>query len=209
MSMSIGERIKVLRVLNGLSQEDLASLSGINRASISCWEGDTYSPSPSKMQQLAKILGCSPAYMVFGEPCIESAMWILSDAERRQDLITNTVTVFIPKLLLENGFTHYLVDVDQKILILKRGESNNDPTIIVTESEYIWNLLTKVCLSVIKNAGKIVHSASANDTKEITHRLRIREYKKALAAFTAVEKQYLEAKMHLDSFADLDIQTHD
>lgn len=60
--MTMGEYIKQLRTSHGFSQEELGKMVGVNRAAVNKWEcGRVENIKRSTIEQLAKILGVSPA----------------------------------------------------------------------------------------------------------------------------------------------------
>lgn len=73
--MKPGARIKILRILSGFTQEKLAELAGVNRASLVSWERGDYNPSVPAAESLGKVLQCPPGYFLFGNPSIDSAAW--------------------------------------------------------------------------------------------------------------------------------------
>jgi len=52
-------QIRSLRKKIGLSQEELAALVGVDRATVSKWEGGKFKPSEEKVRQLASLSGAS------------------------------------------------------------------------------------------------------------------------------------------------------
>lgn len=54
--VSIGERIKLARQLNGMTQSELASKLGCSISTVARWEHDKNVPSQREMDRLAKIL---------------------------------------------------------------------------------------------------------------------------------------------------------
>lgn len=76
--MKPGARIKILRILSGLTQERLAELAGLNRSSLVFWERGVYNPSAGAAEALGKVLLCPPGYIMFGTPLPESAVWELT-----------------------------------------------------------------------------------------------------------------------------------
>lgn len=76
--MKPGARIKILRILSGLTQERLAELAGLNRSSLVFWERGVYNPSAGAAEALGKVLLCPPGYIMFGTPLPESAAWELT-----------------------------------------------------------------------------------------------------------------------------------
>ena len=60
-----GESVKPLRELQGMSQKDLASESGVSQSTISAIERNRISLDVERAQQLARVLKCHPAVLVF------------------------------------------------------------------------------------------------------------------------------------------------
>ena len=57
--MKLSEKIIALRKANGMTQEDLASICGVSRQSISKWEADIALPETEKLLTLAKLFRIS------------------------------------------------------------------------------------------------------------------------------------------------------
>ncbi|MBQ3036038.1 MAG: helix-turn-helix transcriptional regulator, partial [Lachnospiraceae bacterium] len=55
--MDIGAKIKELRILNGLTQEELADRSELSKGFISQLENDLTSPSISTLEDILQCLG--------------------------------------------------------------------------------------------------------------------------------------------------------
>ena len=65
MTPSPGERIKELRVLAEMSQEELGSRVGVQRAAINKYERGTVENIPLKtIEKIARVFDVSPAYIV-------------------------------------------------------------------------------------------------------------------------------------------------
>lgn len=65
MENNIGSRIKELRTLNGLSQEELGKRVGVQRAAINKYETGVVENIPIKtIERIAKALDVSPTYLV-------------------------------------------------------------------------------------------------------------------------------------------------
>ena len=75
--MDIGSKIRELRILNGLTQEELADRSELSKGFISQLENDVTSPSISTLEDILQCLGMTiseffskddePPQTVFGE----------------------------------------------------------------------------------------------------------------------------------------------
>ncbi len=76
MDMSIGKRIKEIRIINGLTQEELADRAELSKGFISQVERDLTSPSIATLEDILQCLGvdiadffakAEPVQTVFGE----------------------------------------------------------------------------------------------------------------------------------------------
>ena len=95
--MDIGSKIRELRILNGLTQEELADRSELSKGFISQLENDVTSPSISTLEDILQCLGMTiseffsrdaePPQTVFGEE---------DYFEKKDDELGNTTTWIIP-----------------------------------------------------------------------------------------------------------------
>lgn len=65
--MTIGKRIKKLRLDNNMSAKDLAFIVGIAKETLSNWETDKHEPSRFYIPILAKALNTTTDYIAYGE----------------------------------------------------------------------------------------------------------------------------------------------
>jgi len=63
--VSIGESVRIIRELQGFSQNELARLSGIPQATLSAIENDRVRLGVERAKVLARALRCHPAVLVF------------------------------------------------------------------------------------------------------------------------------------------------
>jgi len=63
--VSVGESVRIIRELQGLSQNRLAELSGIPQATLSAIENDRVRLGVERAKVLARALHCHPAVLVF------------------------------------------------------------------------------------------------------------------------------------------------
>lgn len=102
MAMKIGKRIKELRILNGLTQEELASRTELSKGFISQIERDLTSPSISTLEDILQSLGVSVAHffsyseeeqVVFSEEeyfekideeFFNTVEWVIPNAQKNQ-----------------------------------------------------------------------------------------------------------------------------
>ena len=65
VSVSVGESVRIIRELQGLSQNELAQHTGISQATISAIENDRVRLGVERAKALARALKCHPAVLVF------------------------------------------------------------------------------------------------------------------------------------------------
>lgn len=65
VSVSVGESVRVIRELQGLSQNELAQRTGISQATISAIENDRVRLGVERAKALARALKCHPGVLVF------------------------------------------------------------------------------------------------------------------------------------------------
>lgn len=63
--VSVGESVRIIRELQGLSQNQLADASGLPQSTISAIENDRIKLGVERAKQLARALRCHPAVLVF------------------------------------------------------------------------------------------------------------------------------------------------
>lgn len=65
IDVSVGESVRIIRELQGYSQNDLARQTGIPQATISAIENDRVRLGVERAKVLAQALQCHPAVLVF------------------------------------------------------------------------------------------------------------------------------------------------
>jgi transcriptional regulator with XRE-family HTH domain len=65
VTVSVGESVRIIRELQGLSQNQLAERTGIAQATLSAIENDRVRLGVERAKVLAKALKCHPAVLVF------------------------------------------------------------------------------------------------------------------------------------------------
>ena len=65
VKVSVGESVRIVRELQGLTQSQLAKLSGIPQSTISAIEKDRINLGVERAKVLARALKCHPAVLVF------------------------------------------------------------------------------------------------------------------------------------------------
>lgn len=72
IDVSTGDSVRIIRELQGLSQNQLSEVSGIPQSTISAIERDRINLGVERAKQLARALKCHPAVLVFPGWDIES-----------------------------------------------------------------------------------------------------------------------------------------
>ena len=65
VEVSVGESVRIIRELQELSQNQLASLTGIPQSTISAIENDRVNLGVERAKVIARALKCHPAVLVF------------------------------------------------------------------------------------------------------------------------------------------------
>jgi len=73
VDVSVGESVRIIRELQGLSQNELSTLTGIPQSTISAIEHERINLGVERAKILAKALRCHPAVLVFPGWDIKSA----------------------------------------------------------------------------------------------------------------------------------------
>lgn len=105
--MKINERLKILRVLSGQSQQMLADVVGAKQASIASYESGSYSARPNLVEKLAEALLTDPAYLAYGYPAISGNVWFPVGSKGA----TGAIEKLLPLLLEENSIKHFVSSV--------------------------------------------------------------------------------------------------
>jgi transcriptional regulator with XRE-family HTH domain len=65
VEVSVGESVRIVRELQGLTQNGLSKLTGIPQSTISAIENDSVNLGVERAKVLARALKCHPAVLVF------------------------------------------------------------------------------------------------------------------------------------------------
>ena len=65
IEVSVGESVRIIRELQGMSQNSLSRSSGIPQSTISALENDRINLGVERAKTLARVLKCHPAVLVF------------------------------------------------------------------------------------------------------------------------------------------------
>ena len=65
VEVSVGESVRIMRELQGLSQNELSKLTGIPQSTISSIENERVKLGVERAKVIARALKCHPAVLVF------------------------------------------------------------------------------------------------------------------------------------------------
>lgn len=65
IDVSVGESVRIIRELQGMSQNSLSKISGISQSTISAIENDRINLGVERAKTLARVLECHPAVLMF------------------------------------------------------------------------------------------------------------------------------------------------
>ncbi|MCL4473673.1 MAG: helix-turn-helix domain-containing protein [Actinobacteria bacterium] len=65
IEVSVGESVRIIRELQGFSQNQLSELTGIPQSTLSAIENDRVKLGVERAKVLARALSCHPAVLVF------------------------------------------------------------------------------------------------------------------------------------------------
>ena len=65
VAVSVGESVRIIRELQGMSQNELSKRTGISQATISAIENDRVRLGVERAKTLARVLRCHPGVLVF------------------------------------------------------------------------------------------------------------------------------------------------
>lgn len=157
-------RLTLLRILNGLTSEDLAIKANANRSSVVFWEHGRYHPSAKSVEQLSKVLGVSRAYLMFGEPSVSGVVWVTrrlfhSTAALKWE---ESICAMFPDFLRENGFNAAMtVNMSEGTCFLLRRNSQIEALLISPPK------LAKCLLEAIQTAISEVISSSIDKSADV------------------------------------------
>lgn len=107
--LSDSTRMRLIRILNGLSMEEVATASGIKATSIGAIERGRYSLK-NNISKLAPILRTNPKYLLKGSPSVDYDGPLLfvskqSPRENYAKVAAMDITTYFPEFISENNFT--------------------------------------------------------------------------------------------------------
>lgn len=164
-------RLKILRLLCGMTQEELTYLVKVPRPTLGHYERGTYIPGDKSLERFAAIFGVEPGYIRYGSPVVDSQAWlpvIPVNARRKRETI-NDILTHLPDFIIENCFdsaiSQILGDGGQLFFF---GRNNHYTCLLLTAVDLATSI-QKVIQSIIpisemtKDENLTIQSYSAQD----------------------------------------------
>lgn len=97
------DRLRALRILNGLTQSDLARAAGLKQPAIASFELGKYSLKDAAARRLADALRVDPEYLLFGSPVPEWLVWAPKGGKSQIKSLFRDIGTLLPQFWQENG----------------------------------------------------------------------------------------------------------
>lgn len=107
--MERSDRIKILRILCGYSQDALAKILGLSQGNVATWERKGMFPrDPEIARKLAAALEAPVGYLAFGDPHMRSAAWEPQPPQNPRHLngYLSEIERIFPAFCEENHISH-------------------------------------------------------------------------------------------------------
>jgi transcriptional regulator with XRE-family HTH domain len=95
----IGDRIRVLRQLRGLDQQELADAVSVSRSSIAQWETNRTAPRHDRIYSVASVLGVSAEALTTGLVKNDVVQMLTSDEAALLDLYRSCDVVYRARIM--------------------------------------------------------------------------------------------------------------
>lgn len=142
--MELHDRFKVLRLLGGYTQDEVATKASLDRARVTMWENGRYGFGAKSMFPIAKILGVDPEYLLTGRPPLRSGMWMLNPPKRHDYLkkMAGDLEELLPRFFTENGFRALVAStLSDGYGVYLLGASNKEYTSLLVVPPQLHHLL--------------------------------------------------------------------
>ncbi len=109
--MNTATRLKILRLLSGLTHDALAEITGVNRSLFSNWESGKYGPASKTVGVIAQALSTYPGHILYGDPPPQEVIWEPAPPRARNGNYTkqylSDFEQLLPQYWQENKFTEF------------------------------------------------------------------------------------------------------
>ena len=168
--ISLGEKIKLLRKKNGMTQRQLADAVPISFSTFRRWETGENKPNIQIISRLAEILHTSVAYLS-GEldesaPIIGSSfIRFLEPNEPIEETVTSKYTPIVEQKIA--NFTYWGSVLDETRNAINRGD--------VKEISVIETLLNSACEMIADSKKQSLTATKEDDIGSVEHHLNIHD----------------------------------
>lgn len=83
--MSLGQKIKELRMDKGLTMEEFGKLFDASKSIVSRWERDISVPNEKRLKHIAKLAGKSVSEFVYGVPSAHTFQQLIEYLEEKRE----------------------------------------------------------------------------------------------------------------------------
>lgn len=210
--MTLGNRIKELRVKQNLSQKELAKKLYVSDKTISSWESNRTEPSLDMVYKLSEVFACTSAYILYGESKkgdIETEIRVKLTEKEYKDLIIQLEynSVFIKEIKQEDMYYEpsyrkfTLQDpINEWLRIGKRGNK-----VILNYKNWHENKYCdeyEVELDDAKNMDKILQILGLNQIAVVNKKRKVFLYKEKY-------EFSLDSVENLGYFVEIEIKKYD
>jgi transcriptional regulator with XRE-family HTH domain len=98
------DRLRTLRILNGLTQSDLAKAAGLQQPAIASFELGKYSLKDGAARRLAEALGVDPEFLLYGKPPPAWLVWAPKEGRSQIKSLYLDIELLLPQFWRESGF---------------------------------------------------------------------------------------------------------
>jgi len=153
------DRLRALRILNGLTQSDLARTAGLKQPAIASFELGKYSLKDAAARRLADALRVDPEYLLLGRPIPEWLVWAPKGGKSQIKSLFHDIESLLPQFWQENGFVAAdLHPVADGALIRLASQKGRACLLLIPE------LMVEIFLGTMLLAGVVTCKHSKNDT---------------------------------------------
>ena len=76
---TLGDRLRLLRTLFGLTQDEVASQTGLGQGTLTKLERDVYEPEAAVLERIGQLFSAARPYVVYGDPPLFIRRWVFCE----------------------------------------------------------------------------------------------------------------------------------
>lgn len=121
--MTFSEKVREARKAKNMTQLELAQAMNVSLRTVAGWETNNRKPKQSKtMEDLARILDCELAYLIFDDPMTAEEMSVFSAEEQARRIMEQVKVMFAGGSLPEEDKLQFVLDL-QTIMLESKKEA--------------------------------------------------------------------------------------